>query len=212
MLKVFIAVLLIAATPKVYSQNNNELYQPKLLLRFNVLGLADPLDQNLSLGFEQRFHPNWSAGTDAAWIFASQYVQQAKGANGLIARPFIRCYPNENGIGFFEMELHYKYVRYKLEDWLGREPVNGVATYEEYTTFNLHKHVLGVHFKAGLAATISRNEKLKFEFTGGLGLRHKWQSVTDGVYANLQTGTFNNTMSNFSPALPVTMRLTYLIK
>ncbi len=100
MIRILIAALFLTAQLKLFSQENAEVLKPKFLLRFNVLGLADPLDQNLSFGFEHRFHPDWSAGTDAGWIFASQYVQHQKGVNGFIVRPFIRYYPDRNGTGF----------------------------------------------------------------------------------------------------------------
>jgi hypothetical protein len=212
MIRLLIAFLLLNLSCKIFSQNKIAVLQPKLLLRFNALGLADPLDENLSFGIEHRFHPNWSTGTDAGWIFASHYMQNSSRANGFIVRPFIRYYPNENGIGFFEVELHYKYVGYKTEDWLGRNPVNNVPAYEEYTTFELQKHIAGIHFKAGLLANISRNERLKFEFTGGLGVRYKWQKVRDGVYTRIQGWAAVNSMERVIPVVPVTMRLTYVLK
>ncbi|MBA4141109.1 MAG: hypothetical protein H0X70_11555 [Segetibacter sp.] len=213
MIRIFIAAALcLTAQLKVFSQENTaEVLQPKLLLRFNILGLADPLDQNLSFGLEHRFHPNWSTGTDAGWIFASQYVQNHKGVNGFIVRPFIRYYPDTNGAGFFEAELHYKYVAYKIEDWLGREPVNNVPTYEEYTNFSFQKQVVGIHFKAGLQANISRDARFKFEFTGGLGVRYKWHKVRNGLYTRGQRGVINTSQNYFTPALPLNLRLMYAL-
>jgi hypothetical protein len=213
MTRIFIAAaLFLTAQLKVFSQENiAEEFQPKLLLRFNALGLADPLDQNLSFGLEHRFHPNWSTGTDAGWIFASRYVQNHKGVNGLIVRPFIRYYTDANSEGFFEAELHYKYVAYKIEDWLGREPVNNIPTYEEYTNFIFQKQVAGIHFKAGLLSNISRDARFKFEFTGGLGVRYKWQKVRNGLYTRGQTASLNSSQNYFSPALPFTLRLMYAL-
>jgi hypothetical protein len=211
MIRLFIAFFLISLSCKVFSQNKTSELQPKLLLRFNPLGLGDPLDENLSFGIEHRLHPHWSTGTDAGWVFASVYARNSSRANGVIVRPFIRYYPNENGIGFFEAELHYKYVAYNIEDWLGRNPVNNVPAYEEYTTFTLQKHVAGIHFKAGLLGNISRNERLKFEFTGGLGVRYKWQKVRDGIYTRAQGWAAVNSLDRVIPVVPVTIRLTCVL-
>ena len=216
MVKFLIAAILLCNVPnKVFSQRNKaEILQPKILLRFNVLGLADPLDQNLSFGFEDHFHPNWSAGTDAAWVFNTNTVDHLKGVNGFVARPFIRYYPKMHN-SFWEAELHYKYVSYKIEDWLGRIPVNNIPTYLEFTTFNLQKQAAGIHIKWGFQSNLSRNQKLKFEYVTGIGVRFKWNKVDDGIYTirrgiininNLSTGTY------VSPVFLVNLRLVYALK
>lgn len=206
------ALLLLAAPYKVLSQQNKpEIQEPKLSLRFNFLGLIDGFDYNLTLGVERRFHPNWSAGTDAGWIFYSNYIQNTKGSNGFILRPFIRYYPRMRN-SFWEAELHYKYVSYKIEDWIGRAPVNNVPAYSEYTTFNLNKYAWGFHLKWGLQANLSRDKRFKFEFSTGLGLRFKRHNVPGGVYNSM--GVINNITNDtyVGAVIPLTGRLVYVLK
>ena len=217
MLKLFIAAVLLYSVPSnVFSQRNKaEVIPAKILLRFNVLGLADPFDQNLSFGYENRFQSHWSAGSDAAWVFNTLNFDHLKGVNGLIVRPFIRYYPR-NPASFWEAELHYKYVAYKIEDWLGRVPVNNVAAYQEFTTFNLQKHAADIHLKWGSQSNLSRDQKLKIEFLTGLGVRFKWYKVRDGIYTTPRgIININNPSSDqtfITPVFLVNIRLVYVLK
>ncbi|MGI8582606.1 MAG: DUF3575 domain-containing protein [Chitinophagaceae bacterium] len=213
MIRIFIGALFLVTAPyKVYSQKNNtEIPGSNLSVRFNILGLADPVDENLSFGIEHRCRSNWSVGTDVGWVFNTGYIRNSKSAKGIIGRPFLRYYP-ENRNSFWEAELHYKYVSYKIEDWLGRIPVNNIPAYEEFTNFNLQKHAAGIHIKWGIQSNISRNHKFKFEFVSGLGIRFKWHKVLDGIY------TINRRINNITnetyigPVIPVNLRLVYVIK
>lgn len=216
MLKILIGALLLYIVPyNVFCQKNiGVLLQPKTSLRFNILGLADPIDENLSFGIEHRFRSKWSVGTDVGWVFNTTYIGNSKGVNGIIARPFLRYYP-EHRNSFWEAELHYKYVSYKIEDWLGRIPINNVPTYQEFTTFNLQKYAAGIHVKWGFQSNLSRDKKFKFEFVSGLGIRFKWHKVLDGIYT---TGRSIININNITPetyigaVVPVTLRLIYVIK
>ncbi|MBA3674521.1 MAG: DUF3575 domain-containing protein [Chitinophagaceae bacterium] len=205
------AVLLLAAPYKLFCQKNNTAVdEPSLTLRFNFLGLTDPSDQNLSFGIEKRFHTNWSTGTDAGWIFSS-YIQTAKSVNGLIFRPFIRYYPRARST-FWEAELHYKYVNYKIEDWLGRDPVNNVPAFQEYTIFDFNKESVGIQFKWGVQANLSRDKRLKFEFTGGLGVRSRTHKVPGGIYTPASLFNNFNTEKQLSAVVPINARLIYVLK
>jgi hypothetical protein len=213
MIKIFIGALLLYTAPcKIFAQKNNG--EPKNLLRFNILGLADLFDQNLSFGFEHGFNSNWSAGTDAGWIFNTNTLDHIRGANGIIARPFLRYYPKSHN-SFWEVELHYKYVSYKIEDWLGRIPENNIPAYQEFTTFNLHKNAAGLHLKWGIQSNLSRNQKLKFEFVSGLGVRFKWYKVRDGIYTTgrgiININNISTTQTSISPVFPISLRLVYIV-
>lgn len=129
-------------------------------MRFNFLGIADVLDENFSIGLEHRFHPKWAIGTEVGWIFYSRYIPRCQKATGFLTRPFIRYYPNENDAGFFEVELHYKYASYKVQDWLGRIPIRNFPTYEEYTTFHYHKMLPAYILKEAFRQTWAVMENL----------------------------------------------------
>jgi Protein of unknown function (DUF3575) len=208
------ALLLSASIGNCFAQDQKELFPKKEFLRFNFLGLLDGFDQNLSIGGEYRFNPNWSTGADAAWIFYSAYLSENKGSKGFIFRPFIRYYPHPGRHDFFEAELHYKYAVYQVQDWIGMDPVNGVPSYDEYATVPFRKNVFDIHVKAGDQQYLDRNKRILMEFAIGVGIRWKWQGVDHGVYT--RTG-FLNSENIFgphfvTPVVPMTLRLVYLIK
>jgi hypothetical protein len=211
MIRIFIAAMLLLNAPyKVLSQKDSGvILQPKTLLRFNVLGLTDITDENLSFGIEHRFNSKWSTGTDLGWVIGSLYLTNLQGVSGVIVRPFLRYYPKSTNI-FWETELHYKYVSYKTEDWLGRMPDNNVPAYEEYTKFKLRKNAIGMHFKWGVQANISSNKKFKFEFVTGTGIRYKWHKVRDGFYT--PRGIINTTQTYLGPVFLLNLRLVYALK
>ena len=184
-----------------------------LTARFNYTGLIDPFDQNLSFGGEYKLNEHWSTGIDLAWIFASLYLSESKHANGLIARPFIRYYPWGNKKGFFEAVVHYKYVSYRITDWVGQDVTNGVPAYEEYRAFHFNKNAFGLHLNAGTSANLSRDKRLKMEFYLGLGMRFKTQGADIGEYDRQRRGFGKLYDPNFSNiSLPMGARLVYDIQ
>lgn len=184
----------------------------KVTVRFNFLGVGDPYDENASFGGEYRFAPQWSAGSDGAYIFSSKYISNAEKTSGFILRPFVRYYPNKRK-GFLEVQLHYKYASYQITDWLGKDVNNGQAAYEEYTSFQFRKKAWGVHLIGGSSANLTENKRLRMEFYIGLGVRYKKQYVPHGIYLH-QNGTF---VELYNPhyntvVLPIGVRLVYDLK
>lgn len=184
-----------------------------LTARFNYTGIIDPFDQNLSFGGEYKLNEHWSTGLDLAWVFTSAYLSESKHVNGLIARPFVRYYPWGNKKGFFEAVVHYKYVSYRITDWVGKDVTNGVPAYEEYTNFHFNKNAFGLHLNAGTSANLSRDKRLKMEFYLGLGMRFKTQGADIGEYDRRWRGFGKLYDPNFSGiVLPMGARLVYDIK
>lgn len=188
-------------------------FPKKLVARFNITSLADPLDENASLGAEYKFAPKWSAGSDVAYIFSSEYLSDNKRTRGFIVRPFLRFYPNIERRRYVEVQLHYKSASYQLTEWLGKEVVNGVPSYEEYSTFHFIKKALGVHLNAGTSANLSRNKKLRLECYIGLGVRFKKQYSDKGTYLR-EKGWFPELYQPHyaTVVMPMGMRLVYDLK
>lgn len=189
---------------------NESSFQKEFSGRLNFLGLLDGLDQNVSIGGEYLFNPHWSAGLDIGYIFSSEYLSENRQGSGVIIRPFVRYYPGDSRIFFWQGEIHYKYVRYKLTDWLGKDMVNGFPSYEELTTFNYIKKVYGFHIKAGRSYNLSTNKKLKLELYIGLGYRWKNQGSEEGSYFRSRTFMSNIYEPRFnSLVVPMGARLVY---
>ncbi len=214
-LKISLAILVVffysnVTGQSVFSETNNF---ERLTLRFNFLGLIDDFDQNISIGVEYRFNEHWSTGGDVAYIFHSIYLSQSKTVRGYIIRPFIRYYPDKKRTGFFEAQMHYKFVSYGITDWIDRDIINGVASYQEYTSFHYNKNVYGINIIAGTKENLSQDKKLKIELFMGVGYRHKKQGADEGSYLR-QRG---NNISIYNPkystlVLPMGASLVYDIK
>lgn len=181
--------------------------------RFNATGLVDVLDMNLTLGAEKRLGNNLSLAIDAGWIFFSRRYDDIKGTNGLLLRPSVRIYPGKSQF-YVEGEFHFKHVTYRIEDWLGRETVNGVPAYEQLSTFRLKKNVIGPHIKLGRQIAVFKNPNLMLDIYLGVGVhfrRYKLAGQPNGSFYNFRNDfsriVIGETQQQF--ALPAGVRLIY---
>lgn len=188
-------------------------FEKEIIARFNFAGLLDPYDENISFGGEYRFNPHWSTGSDVAYIFRSLYLSESNYSNGFILRPFIRYYPKKDRGGFFEAEIHYKHVSYQITDWIGKDEINGVPSYEEYSTFHYIKNAYGLNIKTGNSANLTRDKRLRLEFYAGLGVRFKNQGADIGDYFRRRgflVDIYNPNYTTF--VVPMGMRIVYKLK
>jgi hypothetical protein len=189
-------------------------FEREINARFNFTGLIDPYDQNISVGGEYRVNEHWSLGSDIAYIFKSYYVPESKYSRGYILRPFVRYYPyNRDKYSFFEAGFHYKHVSYQIKDWLGRDVINGVPSYEEFSTFHFLKNAFEFNMKIGTATDLTRDKKFRMEFYIGLGYRFKGQHSDFGAYMPQRTFFSDRFQPHFSTlTLPMGVRIVYTFK
>lgn len=187
----------------------------KLYLRFNPLGVIDPFDGNITFGAEYRFNDTWSATLDAGAILYSAYFNHTKQAAGLLLRPGIRVYPTEYKDFFIDLQFHYKTVTYQIRDWLQKDVVASVATYEEYKVFKYKKKVVGGHIMAGYRDYFTRNRRFYIEAYAGVGIHYKEESLYEEPNSRYDMGFRINNSDNGKyvlPALPVGVRIVYLLR
>lgn len=206
------ALFLLLFLPSLLVAQDKQLpFTPSVTGRFNFMGLIDVFDANFSIGTEYRFGRHWSTGTDAAYIMYSAYKFENKGSSGYILRPFLRYYPKENEKSFFEVELHYKWARYKLERWVGRDVENGIPSYEELTNIYFKKQSYGFHIKAGSSTDLSARARM--EYYVGIGVRWKTQGYEQNDDAQINESrrpSFNtifNAPNYAGPVIPLGVRL-----
>ena len=181
-------------------------------LRFNILNLADVSEPNVSFGAERRISRFVSVAIDAGYIIFSQRFREGN-SSGFIIRPAVRYFPDNSKV-FLEAELHYKQHIHRIYDWVGRDIVGGVATYQEYKQFKLKKEVIGPHLKFG--SLIPASKRLWFEIYVGVGLHYRRYTVPeekDFVY------TFNQLFEQVSTgqteklvAIPIGGRILYRLR
>jgi hypothetical protein len=183
----------------------------KLVLRMSPLGLLDPVDYNLSFGAEYRYTENRAFTLDAGWIYFTNYEVNCS-TTGILLRPGIRQYFGKRKELFVEGQLHYKNVTYDIEDWLGKQPVNGVAAYEEYKHFKYKKQTMGVQCMVGICDRfISR--RLLIEAYIGVGIRYKKEGLYHEPNSIFErTGFISGFNNNLFPVLPGGLRLIYHLR
>lgn len=183
----------------------------RLVLRMNPLGLLDPVDYNVSFGAEYRYAENRAVTLDAGYIYFTNYEVNCS-TTGFIFRPGIRQYFGKRKELFVEGQLHYKNVTYHIDDWLGKEAVNGVASYEEYKHFKYKKQTMGLQCMIGVCDRfISR--RLLIEAYIGVGIRYKKEGLyhePNSVYE--EGGILNDFNNKFFPVLPGGLRVIYHLR
>lgn len=216
----FLCLLLLAATGnaqvKSYKYWRADVDTGKLYFRMNPAGLIDAFDENITIGAEYRFNHKWSATMDAGYIFFSGYAGRVKSASGVLLRPGIRKYCGQRKDIFLDLQFHFKEVNYRVKDWLDKNVVDNVATYEEYKTFRYHKRVIGGQFMIGGKEYLSRSHRLCFEVYVGIGIRYKAEGVRDEPNSRYNpingmdlTTPSTETSKRVVAAVPFGLRLVY---
>lgn len=162
-----------------------------MLVRFNFLGLIDPLESNFSGGLEYKKTPQLSYTADLGYVYFSSIMGNVKRTNGLLLRTAIRTYSKSTPQLFGELELHNKLVFYRMHDWLGMDAVNGVPSYEELKYFTYSKYVGGLHLKTGYQGSLSKDKRWWLELYMGFGVKYR-----NYFLSGQPGGTVYNTVNN----------------
>lgn len=200
-----------------FSQVKQGLFAKDKLIRINFTSLMDPLETNFSVGYEKRFKDEFAYSIDAGYVFFSSfYKDRLEKAGGVIIRPALRYYTGENKRFYIEAELHYKMVTSKVLDWIGRDCVNNVSSYEEYTSFKIRKNVIGFNVKIGYQARLSKDNRFWLEPYFGLGAKYKKTFLVNEPNSCFAFNNFlsrGQTVSNKRESLPsIPFGIRFLVK
>jgi len=207
-----------AANAQLFSSKVIQNDTGKIYLRFSPFGLLDLLDENFTVGGEYRFNNTWSATMDAGFIFNSQYMNHCDRATGVLLRPGIRKYAGKKKDYFFDLQFHYKDIMYHMNDWIQRDIVGGVSTYEQLAKFRYRKQVYGIHLTAGGKEFFTKDHRLFMEVTAGFGLHFKkigtWHEGNSRYEDPYSLSANDNAfrVNTVVPALPVSIKLVYRLK
>jgi hypothetical protein len=186
-----------------------------LYLRFSPLGMIDLFDGNITLGSEYRFNDTWAATLDAGAILYSAFRGLNKRTTGFLLRPGIRVYPTRWKDFFIDLQFHYKNVTYQVKDWLEKEVVANVASYEEYKVFRLKKRVIGGNISAGVRGYFTNNRRFYIEGYLGVGIQYKEEGIHKEPNSRYDRGLriFNDQDGKYVlPAVPAGVRIIYLLR
>ena len=187
----------------------------KLYLRFSPLGLIDLFDGNVTLGSEYRLNDTWAVTLDAGFIMYSAYRAHSKRTTGLLFRPGIRVYPTRWKDFFIDLQFHYKNVTYQVKDWLEKDMVANVASYEEYKDFRYKKQVIGGNISAGVRSYFTNNRRFYIEGYLGVGIHYKDEGVQNEPNSRYDRGLQlfdDQDGKSVMPAVPAGVRIVYLFK
>jgi hypothetical protein len=222
-LKLISCLLFASGFTQLFAQHSKWILQPEhhpaktVNLRFNGIGLLDPIEPNLSVGAEYFLKENISVATDAGYVLYYNDVNKTvKNTSGYIVKPGIQFYFGQRQNAFFRFELHYKHVNYQVEDWLNKNVVGGVSSYQEFQRFTYRRDVFGFNAIIGLRSDISQNGRFYLEYYVGVGLRKQWDGLKKEPNSSYTSWNFptvgreNDVL--YYPALPLGIRLVYRLK
>ena len=198
--------------------------KPKLVedyqkaIHFSPLALLQ-IDYTLMAGAEYRFRPNLAWVMEAGYIFASAYMtdfESETGGSGFIVRPSLRWYMGNKNRFYLQPQVYYKMVTHKKYDWLGRDCVDGVSSYEELTEFKYRRNIWGANATIGRIVPLGRRGKNFVDFYIGMGFKYK-----KAVIVKDHTGCFSppnlfmtaeDPDNGFYPNLPLGVKLIFSIQ
>jgi len=168
---------------KAQSNTDTSLFQkpsgPVSAITFSPLALIQLHDFTLMAGAEKWIYRRANLTLDAGWIFASNYfgTDESFGACGFIIRPGIKYFITPTRRGYLQGQFFYKQVTHHIYDWLQKELLNGVPSYEQLQEFKFRRKVHGYHLILGLMLPLKKDRKLFLDWYLGLGVRYKWSSI-----------------------------------
>ncbi len=206
----FAAILLLGCVAAGAQEKKTKLSYSKAV-NISPFALAD-IDHGVMVGGEYRFAPRMSASLDLAYIFSTNYYQEAEKTRGFNIRPAFRYYFGKRQHEFLQLQGFYKYVDYGMHGWVGKDCVNGVPSYNELQDYHFRKSVLGVNIMVGDLLPLS--ERAFVDIGVGLGVRFKEQRITDPrVCIPRQEDNFINRYTEKVTAisLPFSVKFAYML-
>lgn len=216
MKKVLILLLCVTTLAAAAQKNSKPPVVYKKAISISPFALAD-MDHNLLLTGEYRLKPKVALLADVGYIFASEYMSSIKGTWGFNFRPAVRLYYGKRNKGYLQAQAFYKMANYTLNDWVGKNCVEGVPAYEEQKEFDYRKEVAGFNIIAGVVLPLSPSHKWLVDLYGGLGFRYKKHhlvnSEPNSCYNLSNGGLFDFQQDDVAmPNLPLGVRLTYVLQ
>jgi len=212
-MKKTLATLLLCATLCAAGQKLPIDY--KTALSFNPSVLVGT-DYTAMVGIEHRISENTGLVLDAGYLFYSSYfeIERVRNTSGFSLRPGIRRYFGRRLKEYLQVQAYYKHANYFIYDWLGKECVNEVPSYEQLKEFTYRKQTLSFNLMAGELFQFS--DRLAGELYVGIGIKIKRQGPTESnaCYRNQANDVVFNMYRERSvgPNIPVGFKLLYLLQ
>jgi hypothetical protein len=188
-------------------------------IHFSPLAVLQ-IDYTLMAGAEYRLRPNLALVLEGGYIFASSYLdelQNQSGGTGFIIRPAMRWYMGKKNRFYFQPQMFYKLVTHKKYDWVGRDCVDEVPSYEELTEFKYRRHISGANVMIGRIVPLGRSGKRFVDFYLGMGVKYKKSVIVNETHScfmppNAFTIANDDPDNGFFPNVPAGVKLIFSIR
>lgn len=222
----FVSALLLAGFIRADAQKyNGRQRDPKpsveylSAIHFNPFALVQ-IDFTILAGVEYRPKPGIGLVTEIGYIFASGYLGNdgngaADPASGFIIRPSARFYVNDRKTFYLQPQIFYKQVTHKQSDWIGKDCVNGIPSYEAFEDYKYRRQVFGGNATAGVLVPLSRKQTSFIDFYFGLGVRYKTGKIVQQPRSCIEediNGTVFTSEDGTFPSLPLGIKLVFAIQ
>ncbi len=173
-MKSFLLAVLALVSLGVTAQNGKAPVEYQKAVFVNPLMLIGP-DFTLAGGYEFRVKPSAVISLEAGYIMGSGHfdngTDNSRSATGFIVRPSVKYFVNTRKNFYLQPQLFYKMVNHKMNDWLGKNCVDDVPTYEERQDFTYRRQAYGFNLIGGVL--LPTRSRLMFDIYFGLGIRHR---------------------------------------
>lgn len=217
-MKLLILSFCLLCLQTLHSQNSKPVQDYQKSIHLSPLALIQ-VDYTLMAGAEYRVRPNFAWVLEAGYIFASSYLSDFENespGSGFIVRPSVRFYMGNKNRFYLQPQLYYKMVTHNNHNWVGRDCVDGVSSYEELTEFKYRRNILGVNATFGKIVPLGRSGKRFVDFYLGIGFKYKKAVIVNdpgGCFTPpniLMTTTDPD--NGYFPNLPAGMKLIFSIQ
>lgn len=182
------------------AQNKLQTNDYKQQLRINPLGVLNPFETNLSVGYDVRVKKILSVGGDVGVYLARDAFSRP--LNGFFIRPALRLYSNSKPNMYSEIVVMYKHTVRKENGWLGMDCVNGVPSYEKFDQYKNVKDVFDISFRFGFRERWFHSKNWFFECYMGLGVRQKILTIKYEEKKSCITADNFNSIGQFGQSVP----------
>lgn len=187
-------------------------------ISFNPFALIE-VDYTALFGYENKLGPKLFLSNEAGYIFASSYIGSRNGnsttGSGFLLRPSVKWFVSESNRFYLQPQFFYKQVTHNVYDWLGKDAVNGVASYEQLQDFKYRREIFGFNVVSGFVLPLDQRRKGFIDLYFGIGVRDKKDNVVGeprSVYnipLDFSTNSDNN--KGILPSLPMGVRFIYTL-
>ncbi len=154
-----------------FSQKWKDLEAKDKIVRFNISDLFPLQDGSISFGYQYFVKNNLAIALDAGYVFYGVTNPNVFAKNrGMYIKPSLRYYPKKKFFLELESKIFLTKVTTTVTDWLGKNCVNEVPSFDEYKQFKFVKKSPTLNIIIGTQKWLLKKYNLSAEPYAGVGV------------------------------------------